>query len=231
MTEQQRAPASGTPTPTVIPSDTTRRTALWRRRLFEAEAGLTRFLVEARAGVHMQELLLVKQAIFESLPDGEEENDWKAAFFRGQALMEKFVVAHFGLDDLAAWAESNSTIYAAVDPGPKHDAAVPLERLNAQADLYDSDTEWVEHGADRSVLRIRHCAIWDYRELARDRGVTITLRSPCEYCVPATTGMITNKGLSATHELTEDQNGKGCVWTTSRNVSRPADGHRAVSEG
>ena len=67
--------------------------------------------------------------------------------------------------------------------------------------------------------------------LARNRGVTITLRSPCEYCVPATTGMITNKGLSATHELTEDQNGNGCVWTTSRNVSRPADGHRAVSEG
>ncbi|MFI1018369.1 hypothetical protein [Streptomyces sp. NPDC020965] len=231
MTERQHASASGARTSTVPPSDTARRTALWKRRLFEAEAGLTRFLVEARAGVHMQELLQVKQAIFESLPEGEEEQDWKAAFFRGQALMEQFVVAHFGHDDLSAWAESNSTIYAAVDPGPKHDAVVPLERLNAQADLYDSDTEWVEHGADRAVLRIRHCAIWDYRELARNRGVTITLRSPCEYCVPATTGMITNKGLSATHELTEDQSGRGCVWTTSRNLSRPAEGHRTVSEG
>ncbi|WP_405796536.1 hypothetical protein [Streptomyces sp. NBC_01506] len=91
--------------------------------------------------------------------------------------------------------------------------------------------KWVEHGADRSVLRIRHCAIWDYREIARGRGVAITLRSPCEYCVPATTGMITNKGLSATHELTTDQDGNGCVWTTSRNPARPAEGHRAASEG
>ncbi|MFE9248977.1 hypothetical protein [Streptomyces sp. NPDC007088] len=233
MTEREytRAPGASTTEAAAPPADPARRTALWKRRLFEAEAGLTRFVVEARAGVHMQDLLRVKHAIFESLPQGEGETEWKAAFFRGQALMEEFVVAHFGHQDLAAWAVSNSTIYAAVDPGPKHDAVVPLERLDAQAALYDSDTQWVEHGSDRAVLRIKHCSIWDYRELARARGVTITLDSPCEYCVPATTGMITNKGLSAAHELTEAPSGNGCVWTTSREPSRQVQGHHPVSEG
>lgn len=231
MTESNSTSAADAPVRVRTRRDAASRTALWKRRLFEAEAGLTRFLVEARAGAHMQDLLKVKHAIFESLPRGDAELEWKAAFFRGQALMEQFVVAYFGHDQLAAWATSNSMTYAAVDPAPKHHAVVPLERLDAQADLYDSDSEWVEHGTDRAVLRIRHCAIWDYRETARDRGVAITLQSPCEYCVPATTGMITNKGLNAEHELTEDQSGNGCVWTASRNLSRPAPGHRDVSEG
>ncbi|MFD5555601.1 hypothetical protein ACFWIA_17380 [Streptomyces sp. NPDC127068] len=234
MTDCKRASTVDADTRAVPPEETppdAARTALWKRRLFEGEAGLTRFVVEARAGLHMQDLLRVKHAIFEGLPEGEGEEEWKAAFFRGQALMEKFVVGHFGLDDLASWAASNSTIYAAVDPAPKHDAVVPLERLNAQADLYGSDTEWVENGPERAVLRIRRCAIWEYRELARERGVTLTLRSPCEYCVPATTGMITKKGLRAAHELTEGPSGNGCVWTTSRARPRPAGGHHPDSEG
>ncbi|MGK5545988.1 hypothetical protein ACSNOH_14810 [Streptomyces sp. URMC 127] len=207
------------------------RTALWKRRLFEAEAGLTRFVVEARAGAHMQSLLEVKHAIFESLPEDGGEHEWKAAFFRGQALMEQFLVGHFGHDELAAWAASNSAIYAAVDSAPKHDAFVPLQRLDAQAGLYDSDTEWVEDGPEHAVLNIRHCAIWDYRELARKRGVTITLQSPCEYCVPAVTAMITSKGLNAAHELTENRTGRGCVWTASRQPCRPATGNHQESEG
>ncbi|MGW1147677.1 hypothetical protein ACWD6I_22095 [Streptomyces sp. NPDC002454] len=218
-------------TPPGPPTGAAHRSALWKRRLFEAEAGLTRYVVEARAGMHMQELLHVKQAIFESLPQGEEEQGWKAAFFRGQALMERFVVAHFGLGELAGWARSNSTVYAAVDPAPKHDARVPLERLHAQADLYGSDTEWEEHGTDRAVLRIRRCAIWEYREQARRRGVPLTLGSPCEYCVPATSGMATHKGLSAAHELTDDQGTRGCVWTASRGPAHPAPHHSPASEG
>ncbi|UMY18328.1 hypothetical protein MMB17_02985 [Methylobacterium organophilum] len=198
--------------PPPAPSDGTR---LWRRRLFEAEAGLTRFVAETRAGAQMEQLLRTKRAIFEQLPEREDESEWKAAFFRGQALMERFVVESFGLEQLAAWAAANSTIYAAVDAEPKHDATVPLRRLDEQASLYDSQKEWIEYGSDQSTLRIRHCAIWDYRELARKRGVQLTLKAPCEYCVPAVTAMITNKGLHATHELTENEEGQGCIWTAS----------------
>ncbi|MDT0268551.1 hypothetical protein RM844_19885 [Streptomyces sp. DSM 44915] len=232
MTESTPQPApTARPRPDAPPTDPEARTALWRRRLFEAEAGLTRFVVEARAGAHLQELLQVKHAIFESLPENNSETEWKAAFFRGQALMERFVVGYFGHDELAAWARSNSQVYAAVDPAPKHDATVPLARLNTQADLYDSDTEWLEQDPERAVLRIRHCAIWDYRELARDRGVTITLRSPCEYCVPATTAQITSKGLKASHRLTEDSEGNGCVWTAARTPAGPADDQRHGRKG
>lgn len=201
---------------------TTTRTALWRRRLFEAEAGLTRFVVDSRAGAHMNDLLRVKQDIFDVLPAHDDESQWKAAFFRAQALMEKFVVEHFGHDDLATWARSNSAVYNAVDSGAKHDASVPLGRLGDQAALYESDTRWVERTEEHSVLAIEHCAIWDYRELARRRGITITLHSPCEYCIPATTAMITNKGLHAEHQLTEDDTGKGCVWTASRRAINPS---------
>ncbi|MCJ2128268.1 hypothetical protein [Methylobacterium sp. E-045] len=197
-------------------SDDLDGTRLWRRRLFEAEAGLTRFVAEMRAGTQMEELLQTKRAIFEQLPEDEDEAEWKAAFFRGQALMERFVVRSFGLEQLAAWAAANSTIYAAVDAEPKHDATVPLRRLDEQATLYGSERAWVEYGSGISTLRIRHCAIWDYREQARSRGVELTLKAPCEYCVPATTAMITNKGLHATHELTEAADGPGCIWTASQ---------------
>lgn len=190
-------------------------TRLWRRRLFEAEAGLTRFVAETRAGAQMEALLRTKQALFEELPDHDDEAAWKAAFFRGQALMEHFVVTHFGLDQLAAWAATNSQIYAATDAEPKHDATVPLQRLEDQAALYESERAWIEHGSERSVLAIHHCAIWDYREQARARGVKLTLKAPCEYCVPATTAMITNKGLHAAHQLTSDASGHGCIWTAS----------------
>lgn len=213
MTDSAHDPSCREPT---IVACGDRRSALWKRRLFEAEAGLTRFVVESRAGAFMHDLLLVKHAIFESLPPtGAEETDWKAAFFRAQALMEQFIVSRFGHDQLAAWAAANSAVYAAVDAAPRHDAVVPLQRLHDQADLYRSKVEWVEHRENRAVLKIRHCAIWDYRELARRRGVTITLQSPCEYCVPATTAMITNKGLHAGCELTEGEHGHGCVWTAS----------------
>ncbi|GAA1094363.1 hypothetical protein [Nocardiopsis composta] len=209
--------------------DPAQRARLWRRRLFEAEAGLTRFVAETRAGSHLNELLKVKREIFESLPAAAGEDQWKSAFFRAQALMEKYVVGHFGHGALKAWAASNSAVYDAIDAEPRHDALVPLERLAGQAALYESDTRWRERGRDRAVLQIRHCAIWDYRELARNRGVTITLRSPCEYCVPATTAMITHKGLSAGHELTEDESGHGCVWTASRGLDGQTteDGHSA----
>lgn len=189
---------------------------LWRRRLFEAEAGLTRFVAETRAGARMEELLKTKKAIFEQLPDQDDEGEWKAAFFRGQALMERFVVLHFGLEQLAAWAASNSSVYAATDAKPKHDATVPLQRLDDQATLYGSQKEWIEHQSGQSTLHIHHCAIWDYREQARSRGVELTLKAPCEYCVPATTAMITNKGLHASHELIEGDNGRGCKWTASQ---------------
>ncbi|MDQ1102997.1 hypothetical protein [Nocardioides zeae] len=200
------------------------RAALWRRRLFEAEAGLTRFVAELRSGANLHALVQVKEQIFADLPTTQEEQEWKAVFFRGQALMERFVVRHFGLAHLAEWARSNSAIYASVDDRPKHDAAVPLQRLCAQASLYDSTFAWVAEGPEHATLEIHHCAIWDYRERARARGVPITLQAPCEYCVPATEAMITHKGLDAAFQLTASGDDRGCVWTASRPVAAAASG-------
>ena len=193
-----------------------KRSMLWRRRLFEAEAGLTRYVVELRSGAHLHSLVQLKESIFADLPRLEDEEGWKRVFFRGQALMEAYVVKHFSLEELSEWAKSNSAVYNAVDEQPKQDARVPLQRLKDQAELYGSDSEWVENSRDTATLHINHCAIWDYREKARARGVEITLDAPCEYCVPATHSMVRSKGLSPEHQLLQDKSSHGCIWTAQR---------------
>lgn len=189
---------------------------LWKQRLFEAEAGLTKFVVESHGGRHLDRLLEVKREVYANLPSDISEYDWKAAFFGAQAVMEKFVVGSFGHESLRSWARSNGSIYGAIDHSPKNDATRPLQRLESQALLYGSEVRWKHATTEHSVLEITHCAIWDYREQARRRGVKITLQSPCEYCVSATTSLINNKGLKATCSLVEDDSNKGCVWDATR---------------
>ncbi len=192
---------------------------LWRQRLFEAEAGLTKFVVDSHGGRHLDRLIEVKREIYGSIPQKAQQAgvEWKSAFFRAQAVMEQFVVRWFGYEQLGAWATVNGTIYGAIDDEGRKGAATPLLRLERQAALYGSKVSWLSDSASDAALEIAHCAIWDYREQARKRGVMITLEAPCEYCVPATTSLINAKGLRAECTLLEQADGtRGCVWNASR---------------
>ncbi len=124
--------------------------------------------------------------IFADLPatDDLRAEAWQAVFFRAQALIEQFIVARpadYRLDD---WARATARIYRALEPAGRGDPASAADRLARQAALYGSRFE-VQAGADgRAVFHNRHCAIWDYRERARARGVPITLESACT-CAPS----------------------------------------------
>ncbi|MFB7955592.1 hypothetical protein [Streptomyces sp. NPDC056045] len=202
------------------------RAALWRQRLFEAEAGLTRYLTETRGGQDIDGWIAVRSEIFADLPGrgtdtgpdsgaragADLAGDWQRVFFRAQALMERFLVSRYGHGELAAWARAGAEVHRYVEPGHGRGALDPVLRVARQAELYGSRYRVVEDGAERAVLEISHCAIWDYREQARARGVRITLASPCEYCVHATGANIAAKGYAPRHELTEGPDGPGCIW-------------------
>ncbi|MEU9319924.1 hypothetical protein [Streptomyces sp. NPDC048295] len=195
------------------------RAALWRQRLFEAEAGLTRYLTEARGGQDIDDWIAVRSEIFADLPGRDADadtdagtDDWQRVFFRAQALMERFLVSRYGHGELAAWARAGAEVHRYVEAGHGRGALDPVLRVARQAELYGSRYRVVEDGTERASLEISHCAIWDYREQARARGVRLTLASPCEYCVHATGANIAAKGFVARHELTEGPDGPGCIW-------------------
>ena len=116
------------------------RAALWRRRLFEAEAGMTRLLAAHADQELISAWIRTRSEMFGGLPDevGGGARDWQAIFFRAQALMERFLVARLGHDALRDWAEENSEVYALVEGGGAPDARAPLARLAKQAELYGS---------------------------------------------------------------------------------------------
>ncbi|MEV0008540.1 hypothetical protein [Streptomyces sp. NPDC047973] len=191
------------------------RAALWRQRLFEAEAGLTRYLTETRGGHDIDDWIAVRAEIYEGLPGpsgAAAAEEWQRVFFRAQALMERFLVSRYGHGELAAWARAGGEVHRHVEPDHGRGALDPVLRIARQAELYGSRYEVTEDGADRAALRITHCAIWDYRERARARGVGLTLDSPCEYCVHAMGANVAAKGFRPRHELTEGPEGHGCHW-------------------
>ncbi|WP_100475315.1 hypothetical protein [Mycobacteroides abscessus] len=186
------------------------RIKLWRQRLFEAESGLTRFFVEENAPELLDEWIRVKAGIFEDLPNGDIESDWQRAFFRAQALMERFLVAHFGHDRMADWATSNAYVYAATTTDSTCAQSV-ADRFVRQLANYDSETQ-VTADLSAASISVKKCGIWQYRERARARGVPITLASPCEYCTKATAANFSAKGYTSTYELTSEPS-RGCRWT------------------
>ncbi|MFD5562654.1 hypothetical protein [Kitasatospora griseola] len=195
------------------------RSALWRRRLHEAEAGLTRYLVSLGDQPQLAEWFALQGEIFADLPDGAAPSaQWQRLFFRGQALMERFLVRHYGEQVLAAWAASNAEVHRTVEPDHGRGAADPIHRIARQAELYGSDYEFDDAqppGPRHAALTITHCAIWDYREQARRSGVTITLASPCTYCTHALSANIRAKGFRPAHRLLSGPTGHGCHWEAS----------------
>jgi hypothetical protein len=189
--------------------------ALWRQRLFEAEAGMTDFLVRQGAGPYIATWLAAKARIFADFPERgcADVERWKGAFFRAQALCEEFLLGNFGEAAIALWVAANANVYRAIE----RDGALPaapeaIRRIARQAELYGSDYDIVEESPLRSEIIIAHCAIWDYRERARAGGIPITLKSPCTYCTKAISANIHAKGCIPQYELLDAEPGHGCRW-------------------
>lgn len=203
------------------------RAALWRQRLFEAEAGMTRLLAGRAREDLIDRWIRTRSALFADLPGGEEGGGdalaWQAIFFRAQALMERYLVTHFGHDALGDWALANAEVYALVEGDRGGGASDPITRLARQAELYGSRYALSTGDTEAAAVEIEHCAIWDYRERARARGVPITLASPCEYCTKATGANIRAAGFDAAYELTDGPGGPGCRWR----ATAPASGEEA----
>ncbi|MDH6707943.1 hypothetical protein P3T27_004680 [Kitasatospora sp. MAA19] len=201
------------------------RSALWRQRLHEAEAGLTRYLVSRGNELHLTDWFVLQSELFADLPGPDARAvEWQRVFFRGQALMERFLVLRYGEEVLGDWARSNAEVHREVEPDRGRGAADPIHRIARQAELYGSDYEFDEDtppGAERAALTITHCAIWDYREKARRTGVQLTLASPCTYCTDALSANIRAKGYRPAHRLTSGPTGHGCRWESSA-VAEPA---------
>jgi hypothetical protein len=190
------------------------RAELWRRRLFEAEIGLTRHLVLDRAGRDLEEWSRVRGEVFADLPErGQDDPEgWQRVFFRAQALMERLLVGRYGHPALADWARRNAEVHRHLEPDEGHGALGPVLRIARQAELYGSRYRVTAGSPERAEVAIEHCAIWDYRERARSRGVPLTLVSPCEYCTHATSSNVEARGFRPRHELTEGPDGHGCRW-------------------
>ena len=110
---------------------------------------------------------------------------WKKSFFRAQAK-ERFLIGLFGEEVITDWAVENAKIYSQLEPDGFGKATTSIRRIERQAKLYGSICAVSTDDSARSVIRIDRCAIWNYREAARARGVPITLRSPCTYCTYCT---------------------------------------------
>ncbi|WP_212911274.1 hypothetical protein [Streptomyces sp. TS71-3] len=207
------------------------RSALWQRRLFEAEAGLTRYLTEQHGGRDLAGWIAVRGELFSGLPESDSEPAaWQRVFFRAQALMERFLISRYGHGELRAWAEANAQVHRYVEPDHGQGALDPVLRIARQAELYASEYRLLPSGRDRAAVEIAHCAIWDYRERARSRGVPLSLKSPCEYCTHATAANIAVKGYLPHHELLEGPDGHGCRWEAVA-TGEPASGSRPSGPG
>lgn len=205
------------------------RSALWRQRLHEAEAGLTRYLVSRGHEPHLTDWFVLQSELFADLPEPDAPAvEWQRVFFRDQALMERFLVLRYGEEVLGDWARSNAEVHREVEPDHGRGAADPIHRIARQAELYGSDYEFDDDaapGRERAALTITHCAIWDYREKARRSGVRLTLASPCTYCTEALSANIRAKGYRPAHRLTHGPTGHGCRWEATA-----ANGPAATAE-
>lgn len=206
------------------------KSALWRRRLFEAESGLTRYLIDRHGDADPAAWFRVRSEIFAELPPpgDEEPQAWQRVFFRAQALMERFLVSRYGHGELRNWAAANADVHRSVEPDTDLGAFGPVLRIARQAELYGSRYELPVRGPARAVVEIEHCAIWDYRERARARSVPITLRSPCEYCTYSMAANVAAKGYVSSFELAERPDGHGCRWE-ARVSTADADEVRALT--
>jgi hypothetical protein len=194
--------------------------ALWRQRFFEAQVGMERYLIETYGQEAIATWIPVRALILSQLdassPALDDVKAWQERFFRTQALLEKYLVEHHGLEDLQRWTDAIGQVFRQVEPDRGGGAADVAIRFAKQAHLYGSQYEITRLGRNHAEVRLDHCAIWDYREQARRRGVQLTLSSPCIYCTKATLSNMAAKGFAAEFELMERGDEHGCRWTITR---------------
>ncbi|MEV4496160.1 hypothetical protein AB0J84_10690 [Micromonospora arborensis] len=179
---------------------------------------MTRYLAANGSAEDVAAWLRLRGEIFADLP-GQSAPDpagWQRVFFRAQALMERFVVGRFGHDGLAGWTNAIAQVYRLVEPDFGGGAADPIRRFARQAELYASEYAVTQAEPEQATIEISHCAIWDYRERARARGVVLTLKSPCEFCTLATSANLEAKGYRSTFELLNHPSGPGCRWQATK---------------
>lgn len=190
--------------------------ALWRKRFFEAQAGMERYLVETYGPDEIARWLSVRAEILSELdkspPRLDDVKAWKDSFFRAQARLEKYLVEHHGLEDLEGWTRAIGEVFKFTEPNRGGGASEVALRFAKQAHCYGSEYEITHLRKESAQVRLHHCSIWDYREEARQRGVRLTLSSPCVYCTKATVSNMNARGFEATYELHERNGEHGCTW-------------------
>ncbi|MBG7109789.1 hypothetical protein ACXR8V_23210 [Pseudomonas aeruginosa] len=211
-----------------VERDPAAQATLWRQRVFEVHAAMSAYLAERHRREDLGDWVATSARIFANLPatDDLRAEAWQAVFFRAQALIEQFIVARpadYRLDD---WARATARIYRALEPAGRGDPASAADRLARQAALYGSRFEVQAEAGGRAVFHNRHCAIWDYRERARARGVPITLESACTYCTKLLSAFVAASDCHADWRLYEEPQGHGCVWTiTADSLNQGAGVH------
>ena len=142
---------------------------------------------------------------------------WKQRFFEAQAGMEKFLVETYGYDAIDGWINHNAEIFKSIEVGSGSGAESLAIRFAKQAECYQSDYHIDHVGQDAARVTIFHCGIWDYREKARQRGVSLTFDSPCtRYCTKLTSALIESNGYEASYQLMNIGPHHGCHWSISK---------------
>lgn len=148
-----------------------------------------------------------------SLSSVELAELWKQRFFEAQAGMEKFLVGTYGYDAIDNWIKHNSEIFQSLEDNCEDGAGGLAIRLAKQAECYKSNYSFDDTDKDAATVTIFHCGIWDYREQARKRGVSLTFDSPCvRYCTKLISALIESKGYKSTYNLMEVGLHHGCHW-------------------
>ncbi|MFE5563904.1 hypothetical protein ACFQ68_02840 [Amycolatopsis japonica] len=143
----------------------------------------------------------------QTMTDAEKAQFVLGVYFRTQAAIERFL----GVEGLPQWTQNVAEINASAArhrvPDRVGQARDLLTGLESMLEVYGSDTTRVDE-PNRTVLEVRRCGIYDYRERARENGVQLTLDRPCEYCVDLHQRTAAELGVTVHNELRE----RGCRW-------------------
>jgi DHA1 family inner membrane transport protein len=150
------------------------------------------------------------------LPADGDLQSWKAFFFRIQAALEKYLVDFHGLDDMGRWTAEVGEVFATIESADPGTVSGPALRLARIAQCYGSSYEIGSLGPSQASLEISSCAIWRYREQAREAGVQLTLDRPCTFCTEAVVEIARANGVVASFDLFKKGDNHGCAWSFAR---------------
>lgn len=149
------------------------------------------------------------------LEDSEKVGLWRQRYFEAQAAAEEFILGRHGQEGLNNWIDANSDITARLLRAQKPDWQSEIEhfmtRLLKQLQLYDSNIELTSL-KDAFVLANTECGILRYRREAQQKGVTLTFKSPCDYCVSLNSSIAEKYTGRKVISIRTDV---GCTWSAN----------------